>query len=191
MDVFKQNMLINEMKISSALRQRKVHLSDEVYRDSIFEVEYLIDKLVKIDQMSGTKEPINLVINSFGGEIYAGLTLISKIEELQDDGYEINTIISGCAMSMGSAISIIGTNRKAYRYSTIMIHQPSSSTFGCLKDQQEDIRETERMWELMKKIIKENSNITEEQLENIYQHKKDWYMNAEEALELGVIDEIM
>jgi len=191
MEFFKQNALLNEMRVSSALKMRKIHLSDEIERDVIFEAEYLLGKIVKIDKITNTKQPITIEINSYGGCCYNGLSLISKICQLKDEGYHIITTVSGVAMSMGAMILLAGSERRAYRYSTILFHQPSSATWGTLRDMQDDVDETNRLWELMKTIIKENSNIKEEELNDMYEYKRDWIITPEEALELGVIDKIL
>lgn len=192
MDIFKQpNMLHNEMRVSSALKMRKVHLNDEVNDESIFEATYLLDKIIEIDKKTNTKEPVELIIKSPGGSIYDGLSLLGKIKSMQNDGYEIITTASGLCASMAFIILIAGSKRRAYEYATIMVHTPSSCTWGFLKDMQEDVEETDRLWEVLKTIIVRKSHITEYKLDEIYKCKQDWYMDVDNALELGVIDEIL
>jgi len=192
MEFIQNNPLINEMKVSSALKMREIHLNKDVSEESVFEILYLINKLVKTDKIIGEKQPITIVIHSFGGCIYSGLALIGRIAELRDEGYIIKTKCTGVAMSMAAMILMVGSQRSCYRYSTIMIHQPLSSCFFTeLKSLHENIDEVDRLWELLKTIIKENTLITEETLEESYKCKKDMYFDAEEALELGVVDKIL
>lgn len=183
--------VITEMKFKNVMKHRKIDISGEIDRDEIFKAMYYINKLVEQDKLTNTKEAITIVVNSFGGEIYFGLGLLSLIESLKKNGYSIDTEVTGVAMSMGAQILLTGSKRRAYKYSTIMIHQPSSGTWGDLQSQQENIAETVRLWVLMKKIIKENTDITEEQLEDLKSHKRDWFMDAETALKYGVIHEII
>jgi ATP-dependent protease ClpP protease subunit len=63
--------------------------------------------------------------------------------------------------------------------------------WGTLKDIEDDMAETKRLWEIMKDIIKKNTKITDEMLEVIYREKRDAIYNPTQALELGVIDEIV
>jgi ATP-dependent Clp protease protease subunit len=186
-----QNMLLSEMKVNSALRDRRIFLSDEVDREIIFEVMYFMNRLRDLDRKNGTKENIELIINSYGGSIYDGNSLLSLIEEFKDEGYKIITTVSGVAMSMGFMLMLVASERQVYRYSTLLCHQPSSGSWGTLQQLQDDVDETNRLWKLMKSIIIKNTKITDEQLEEIKKSKTDWIMTPEQALELGVIDKIL
>lgn len=183
-------MLEDEMKLSSA-RDRRIYLSDEVFRDSIFEVQHLINNIVKKDKQSGTKEPITLVVDSYGGEIYFGVALVGLIESLKDQGYEIITETFAVAMSMGFVIAICGSHRVANRYARFMAHQPNSVAWGTLQDMIDSVAETEFLWVQLKDIIKKYSNITEEMLEDMKKTRTDKFYTAQEMLELGAIDEIL
>lgn len=193
--VMQQNALIAEMRTTSALRDRKIYLSDEVDRDSIFEVIYFMDRIRSIDDKEGLpiskRKPIEIICDSYGGSCYHGLTLISKIEEFKDLGYTIITTVSGVAMSMGAMILIVGSKRQAYRHARIMFHQPSSGTWGTLQQQEDDTDETKAIWKRMKDIIKKYTNFTEEKLEKMKREHKDLYLWGEEALKLKVIDSII
>lgn len=186
-----QLSLSTEMRLSSALKYRKIYLSDEVDRETIFEVLYFLNRIQQLDKRIGTKEPIELICDSYGGIIYHGLSLISKILELKDEGYYIISTVTGVGMSMGFMIPIVASERRVYRYGTLMCHQPSSATWGKLQDQQEDIQETLRLWNIMKEIICKYTKITDEKLEDIKTRKHDWYFTPQQALELGVVDKII
>lgn len=186
-----QESLAMEMRLSSALKRRKIYLSDEVNRESIFEVLYFLDRIQQIDEKLGTKEPIEIVCESYGGTIYHGLSLISRILELRDLGYHIISTVPSVGMSMGFMIPIVASERRIYRYATLMCHQPSSATWGKLQDQQEDVEETLRLWNILKEIICKYTKITDEQLEDIKTRKYDWYITPHQALELGCVDKII
>jgi ATP-dependent Clp protease protease subunit len=186
-----QISLATEMRLSAALKYRKVYLSDEVDRESIFEVLYFLDRIQEIDKKSKSKEPIEIILDSYGGYIYHGLSLISKILELRDLGYYIISTVTGVGMSMGFMIPIVASERRIYRYGTLMCHQPNSGTWGTLQEQQEDIQETIRLWNILKEIICKYTKITDAQLEDIKTRKFDWFMTPQQALELGCVDKII
>lgn len=186
-----QDKLIDEIIVNSALRDRKIYFNSMVTRESVFKVIHLLDRLVELDKKQGIKDDIEIVCDCEGGIIYFGLSLISKILQLRNNGYQIITTVNSIAMSMGFMFSIVGSHRRALKYSTLMIHQPSSANWGRLQDMQEDIEETNRLWKLMKEIIIEYTNITDEKLEEIKQRKQDWYMDSSIALSYGCIDEIL
>jgi len=176
---------------TKAIRDRKIYFSDEVDRDTIFKVLYYLERLEAIDKKAGTKEDITIVINSYGGVIYDILSYVSKIEELKDKGYKINTHVSGTAMSAGFIGGMVGSHRTAGRYSTFLFHQPSFGYYGTLKDSKAATKETERLWDIMKYLAKKYTKISEDKMNYVEEHNEDWILSAEEALELGIIDEIL
>lgn len=189
--IIPKDRIIDEMIINSALRDRRIFLNEEVDRDSIFKVCYLLDRMVDIDKKEGKKDDIEIVLDSYGGYIYHGLALISKIETLKDMGYKIITTVNSVAMSMGFMLLLVGSERRALKHSRIMCHQPSSATWGTLQDMEENVEETQKLWIRMKELIIKYTNITDGQLEDIKSRKYDWFMWSEEALKLNVIDQII
>jgi ATP-dependent protease ClpP protease subunit len=92
---------------------------------------------------------------------------------------------------MGSAILMSGSKRRMYRYGTVLIHQVSSGSYGEVQTIQEELVESQRLWTVLKELIKQDTNITEEQLVDITNRKFDWILDSKQALELKVIDEIL
>jgi len=188
-----KDSLIEEMKLNSAIKNRTIYLTEDVSDDIMFKADYFIDKIVRYDKKSGVvrPDPIKLIINSYGGSIYDGLGLISKIEYLQENGYEFHGEVSSYAMSMASAILQVCKCRYARRYSTILYHTPLSGMQGTLSDLQTSMDETHRLWELMKSISLKHTKMTAEFLDSMYDRNKDFYMTPQQALEYGIIDEIL
>jgi len=186
---------IEEMKINSALRKRTIYFNEEVTSDSVFKLCYYLDRIIEVDKLAGiTKEnfkPINIVYTSYGGSVYDGLMAIGKIEQAMRMGYKIISTVEGYAMSMAQCMALVANKRQALKHSRIMMHQPSSGTWGKLKDMQEDVAETSELWEEMKRIITKYSNLTNDDLEEIKKSKTDKFMWDNEALKLGIIDEII
>lgn len=184
--------VITEMVLTSAMKHRRILFNEGFNDDTAFKANYLLNRIVDIDNLEGcNRKPIEIIINSSGGSIYAGAILLGTIETLKNMGYEIITTVNARAMSMGFMLSIVGTKRRATRYATFLCHQPSSGMWGTLKDIEDDVAETKRLWEIMKDIIKKNTKITDDMLEVIYREKRDAIYNPTQALELGVIDEII
>lgn len=189
--IVQQDRVIEEIKLNSALRDRRIFINGMIDEDSMFKACYLLDRIVALDKQSGTKDDIEIVIDSYGGYIYSGMSIISKLESLMADNYKIITTVNSVAMSMGFMILIVASERRALRHSRIMCHQPSSGTFGSLKDMEESVEETQELWVRMKELIIKYTAITDEQLEDIKSRKCDWYMWADVAKELKVIDHII
>lgn len=154
----------------------------------INEHDRYLEKLYAIHNISYEPKPIEILIDSYGGEVYACFGLLSVMKRSVTP---IHTIVTGCAMSCGFMMLICGHKRFAHKLSTPLYHQVSSVAWGKLKDIEEDIKETQRLQAILEKITLENTKITAKKLQKVYKGKFDWFMTAEEALKLGVVDEIL
>jgi ATP-dependent Clp protease protease subunit len=88
-------------------------------------------------------------------------------------------------------ITIAGHKRFAYETSTLMYHQISSGVIGKAKDIEEEVIEVRRLQSWLEEYTMKKTKIGCEKLEEVYSTKHDWYMTSQEALELGVINEII
>jgi ATP-dependent Clp protease protease subunit len=103
----------------------------------------------------------------------------------------VHTVVTGVAMSCGFLILIAGHKRFAYPYSTMMYHQSSGDVSGKMKDIVETLSQWKKIDEMCSRIILKKTKITKEMLAESYSAKSDKYLNAEQALKLKVIDEII
>jgi ATP-dependent Clp protease protease subunit len=94
-------------------------------------------------------------------------------------------------MSAGFMILICGHKRFAHKLSTPLYHQVSSGAIGTAKEIEEKVVEIKRLQNQLESVVKEKTNISKKKLKDIFNTQKDWYMTADEALELNVIDEIL
>ena len=182
--------VIEEMKINSAIRDRRIFICEEIERDSIFKVIYWLDRLKTLDKKNNTKEPIEIVLDTYGGDAYSTIALCSKIKSMINDGYNIITTVHTTAFSGGFWLLICGSERRALSDSRIMVHSIISGTFGKHQEMIDDMEETKTMWNKLKEIVTENTNISDDRLEEIKKLKYDWYFWGSEALkdDLKVID---
>jgi len=186
--------IIDEMRINSAIRDRRIFLCEEIDRESIFKVIYYLDRLKSIDMKSGTKEPIEIIIDSYGGNCYDTLALCSKIKSMQDnDGYKIITTVHSIAFSGGFWILICGSERRALINSRIMVHNILGGMFGKHQEMIEDLEEVQAIWSKLKELVINNTNISDSKLEEIKKMKYDWYFWGEEAVkdEFNIVDKII
>jgi ATP-dependent Clp protease protease subunit len=131
---------------------------------------------------------IQVLLSTYGGSVYDGLALYDAIKASKT---KVDVIIGGKSMSMGTIIMLGSETRKAYRNTTFMIHEMTSGYLGKLADLENDLGESKRLQKILWDIITSETKITQKQLDDIYEKKKDWYLSAEEALELGLITEII
>ena len=132
--------------------------------------------------------PIEFFLSTYGGACYDGLALHDVLES---SSTPVEVICTGKIMSMGIIVALGAKVRKAYRNTTFMIHQVSGISFGTLREMEDTVAEASRINEILFNIIKSKTRVTEDQLNEVLQKKKDWFMTAEEALHLGILTELL
>lgn len=136
------------------------------------------------------KDDITLYINSPGGSITAGMAIFDTMNYIKCD---VSTIVTGMAASMGSFLLSAGAKGKRYALpnAEIMIHQPLIS--GGLSGQCTDIKiHADNLVKTRAKLEKILAENTGKDIETISAAcERDNYLSAEEALEFGLIDEII
>ena len=134
------------------------------------------------------KKDIKLYINSPGGSVYDGLAIIDTMNFIQPD---VQTIGIGLQASMGAMLLSCGAKGKRYILpnSRVMIHQPSSGTEGKITDQEIALKEgillKKRLAEIFAKNTGKDIKTVEKDMD------RDNWMSAEEALQYGIVDEIV
>ena len=110
---------------------------------------------------------------------------------IESSSTPVEVICAGKIMSMGVIVALGAKVRKAYRNTTFMIHQVKGLSIGSLREMEDTVAEASRINEMLFNIIKTKTKVSEVQLNEVLQCKKDWIMTAEEALELGILTELM
>jgi ATP-dependent Clp protease protease subunit len=155
--------------------------------ESILDINSIDDDLSH-DLCDYKREPIKLVINSFGGSVYDGFALIAAIEGSKTP---IHGYAYGSAMSMAFAIYIATHVRFAHKTTTFMYHEILwSLNEEKLSSHKREVEEGKRIMDIYDSIILECTNLTKKQLDIVKKEYRDWYMSAEDALVYGIIDEI-
>ena len=132
--------------------------------------------------------PIRFYLSTGGGTCYDGMALHDVIEASRTP---IEMICTGKIMSMGIVVALGSKVRKAYRNTTFMIHQVQGISIGSLREMEDTVAEASRINDMLFRIIKEKTSITDAQLNDVVQNRKDWFLTAEEALKLGIVTEII
>jgi ATP-dependent Clp protease protease subunit len=132
---------------------------------------------------------ISLYVNSPGGDVYAGLAIYDTLTFVKPD---IRTICVGTAMSMGAVLLAAGTKgkRSALPNAKILIHQVWTGAFG---GQASDVEIRAReVLELKRRVEQILSDHTGQPLERVaLDTDRDHFMTATEAVEYGLIDEVI
>ena len=133
-------------------------------------------------------KPISIYINSPGGLISSGLAIYDTMQYLE---CEVNTYCTGLAASMGALLLCAGSKGKRYAlpHSRMMIHQPSGGVGGSSKDIEIQAKE---ILHLKKTIAEIMSHHTGQDVGKIREDsERDFYLSAQEAIEYGLIDNIL
>ena len=143
-------------------------------------------QLMFLDSVGGTD--ITMHIDSPGGSVKSGLSMVDVMEYIKSD---IKTVNTGMAASMGSVLLGAGTKgkRSSLRHSTTMLHQSSGGFTGNIQDAEID-------WQEWQKVNKELFNLLGEYCgktadEVMKDATRDFWLNAKEAKAYGIIDEII
>ena len=131
---------------------------------------------------------ISLYLNTPGGHVSSGLAIYDTMQLIEPD---VATIGTGMAASMGSVLLCAGAagKRSALPHSRVMIHQPLGGAQGQASDILIAAQEIEKIRKELYTIISEHSG---QPIEKIYADgDRDFWMNAKEALDYGMVDEIL
>jgi ATP-dependent protease ClpP protease subunit len=134
--------------------------------------------------------PITLNLSSFGGSVYSGLALVSSIYDLQRQGRHVNVHVQGMAMSMASVLAQVANHRTMESGAQFMLHKISYGMSGSSDDHEAQMEVTRKLHRSLFSIYASRTGKSVEYYEKVLT-KRDWYMNAEEALEEGLVDEII
>ena len=169
---------------SLLLKERIIFLGTPV-NDQV--ANLIIAQLLYLEREDADKD-ISLYINSPGGIITSGLAIYDTMQVVRCD---ISTICVGMAASMSTVLLCAGAPKKRYALpnSTIHIHQAMGGAQGQAADIEIAAREILRMQDKIRTIL---STHTGQPYDRIARDTdRDFYMSAEQAMEYGVIDEIL
>ncbi len=131
---------------------------------------------------------IHLYINSPGGHVYPGLAIYDTIQMIQAP---VATFAVGWTASMGTVLLASGTKGKRYAlpHATIHMHPAGGGAHGYTPDVRIQVRELERIENLLFHILSKHTGQPLERIRSDFE--RDYYMNALEAKEYGIVDEVI
>ncbi|MFA7654512.1 MAG: ATP-dependent Clp protease proteolytic subunit [Candidatus Dojkabacteria bacterium] len=169
---------------SRLLKDRIIFVSGQIRTDM---ANTIIAQLLFLEK-ENPQEDIQMFINSYGGEVTAGMAMLDTMNYIKCD---ISTIAVGLAASMGTILLANGTKGKRFAlpHSKIHIHQPMGGVRGQASDiaiEAEDIIKTR---EALYNILSKRTGKSKAQIEK--DADRDKYFTAKEAQEYGLIDKVI
>ena len=134
---------------------------------------------------------IPVVIDSYGGQVYSLMSMISAIKHAE---LPVATIVEGKAMSCGAILFSFGT--QGYRFvdsdATVMIHDVSSMDMGKVEELKAGAQEADRLNQIVYKMMAQNCGKKDDYFLRIVDKKKhaDWFLDATEAKKHGLANHV-
>lgn len=170
-NLLNRKIIINE-QIGDALMETAILPFIEMYND-------------------GTGKPIEIIISTVGGEIYSGFNLVDQIEKAKSP---VTIHIMSMAASMGFLIAMAGKNNPnvktvCHPFSVGLLHSGSQYMEGSAHAVKDTFDFSQHYEEKIKNYILTHTKIDENLYEKI--ERKEYWMDADEMVRLGIVDEII
>lgn len=169
------------------LINRKIIINEQI-GDGLLETAILPFMEMNED---GTGRPIEIIITTPGGEIYSGFNFVDQIENAK---VPVTIHIMSMAASMGFLIAMAGKNNPnvktvCHPFSVGLLHSGSQYMEGSVHAVKDTFNFSQHYEEKIKKYILSHSKIDEDLYEKV--ERKEYWMDADEMLRLGIVDEII
>lgn len=133
--------------------------------------------------------PMEIVFSSPGGSIVDGFELFDFIQELRSKGHKITTGSLGMAASMAGILLQAGDQRWIGHQSWMMIHRAAFGAIGKTFEIEDEVKLVKKIEERILDIFTKRSKLTKLKLKRNWD-RKDWWIDADECKQLGLVDEI-
>ena len=179
-----REMRVTQMDIFSRLMRDRILWVAGVVNDNMSTIVQA--QLMYLDSVE--KKDITMHVDSPGGSVKSGLSMVDVMRYINSDVATINT---GMAASMGSILLSSGTKgkRSSLNFSKVMIHQVSSGASGHVADNRISHMESEKYNFILFKMLAENSGRDFQYV--LDAARRDKWLNSQEALDFGFIDEVI
>ena len=176
-------MLFKQLEWGINLGSNTMYLTYEIDTDQLYSVMTRFDNFIQYSK--GTKD-VNLIISSYGGDVYAMLGTIDYFNSLS---VKVNTRCIGACMSAAAVILACGTGKRTMsENSTVMVHEGSAFEVGKTSDVIKGADHMKKLQTNINRILGDVTKKTQEFWEDV--SKQDTYLTSEECLEYGIVDEI-
>ena len=179
-------------EISGRLSEAELRAEPVIIRVNKFDEEAAKKFDAAMSAAQSTGQPIvPVIIDSYGGQVYS---LMSMVSNIRSSKIPVATIIEGKAMSCGALLFSFGASGYRFmdKHATIMIHDVSSGAHGKIEEIKADAKEGDRLNQLLYRQMAANCGKEPEYfLKQIHDRSHaDWYLDAEEALNIGLANHI-
>ncbi|HEX2040668.1 MAG TPA: Clp protease ClpP [Acidimicrobiales bacterium] len=134
--------------------------------------------------------PITVIFNSPGGNVLDGLALFDYLRQLRSVGHRVTTIALGRAASMGAVLLQAGDHRVVGENAFLLVHEVSNASIGKVSELEDGMEFTKRLQKRLLAILSERSTLSDREIQRRWA-RKEWWLDAAEAVELGLADALL
>ena len=179
----KTQLFFKNLEWGINIKSNTMYLTYEIEQDTLYAVMTRFDNFVQHNE----DKDINLVLSSYGGDVYSMLGIIDYFKTLP---VKVNTHCYGACMSAAAVILSCGTGkRRMTQNSTVMVHEGSAFEAGKTTDVLKGADHLKKLQSNINRILGEVTGKDQEFWEEV--SRQDTYLTAEECLDYGIIDEII
>jgi ATP-dependent Clp protease protease subunit len=180
--------------VKSALKKERSERLRDVYLIGDIDKDTARTSIERLRELANEGPgPINLYLNTAGGNVTDGLALHDAIQQLVTQGVEIAVVVQGMAYSMGSIVLQAASpgRRFCFPHSWIMIHEPAK--WAGWQSTTAAAQHLDRLKQMQSQIYRILSSRSGKQLRQIIRDTKrtDFYLDAARALEYGLVDRVL
>lgn len=161
---------------------------DEVSKPSVLKLTQDMESWAK--NPLNKDQPIRIVMNSPGGSVFDGFSLMDEIAHLRREGHRVNIEDYGMAASAAGWIMQAADTRSIGANSWMLIHEPSSETSGKLSSIETDLHFGEQLENQFLQVFADRSKLSVEEIRKHIDGGRDWWIPAKTAKTLGLVDQV-
>jgi len=179
----KTQLFFKNLEWGINIKSNTMYLTYEIEQDTLYAVMTRFDNFVQHNE----DKDINLVLSSYGGDVYSMLGIIDYFKTLP---VKVNTHCYGACMSAAAVILSCGTGKRSMtQNSTVMVHEGSAFEAGKTTDVLKGADHLKKLQSNINRILGEVTGKDQKFWEEV--SKSDTYLTAEECLDYGIVDEIV
>ena len=193
----KKIVLVDPSKLQGGepeINLRTIGLFSDILEEPVAELVHALMYMNETnkDKEEEDKEPIEFYLSTYGGSADDMFALYDIMKNIQKTT-EIHTVGVGKVMSAGVPLLACGTKgkRKIAKNCRIMIHSVSAGNQGNLHDLMNELGAVEELQKMYINCLVEETKMTKSQLKKMLKRKVNVYLSAEQAIKLGIADEIL
>lgn len=153
-------------------------------------VKECIRQLVTWERTASEPITVELVIDSPGGSVFDGFSLVDHVAGMHQRGHTVNTTALGMAASMGGVMLMIGKKRRMGANSMLLIHEIAFGAMGSMGKIEDQVALAEKLQDRIASLFAARSNLSKAKIRRM-QRRKDLWLDSDECVKYGLVDEVI